>query len=477
MKPGTARMFPDFSASTTSDKMAIARVIMNTSRRDLAAAAAFTMVPRHVLGGAGYKPPSEKLNIAGVGVGGMGAVYLRNMESENITALCDVDHTLAAKTFDRYPNAVRYKDFRQMLEKEKGIDAVVIGTPDHTHAAIAMAAMSLGKHVYCAKPITRTLYEARLLAKTAREKKVATQMSVQSCASEAACSTAEWVLSGAIGKVREVHVWSDRPVWPQGLPRPSGNPPVPENIDWDLWLGPAPERPYHPAYHPFVWRGWYDFGTGAVGDMGCHTLHIIVRALRLGQPLGVQATTTCMIQSSLEEVDGEMRLRPKKVNCPETFPHSAIITWDFPARGALPPVRLTWYEGGLKPPRPVELPQDQQLKAAGILFIGDKGTVLSDFSGGATLLPAGKFKDTNPPPKKLPRTAGHYQEFIDACKGGKPANCNFEFGGLLAEITLLGTVAMRSGKYLAWDAAGLQFTNDAEANQFINPPRRSGWSL
>jgi hypothetical protein len=231
------------------------------------ALAAFTILPRHVLGGAGYKPPSEKLNIAGVGVGGMGANYLRNCESENIVALCDVDDTYAAKTFARYPSARTYRDFRVMLEKEKGIDAMVIGTPDHTHAVVAMAAMRLGKHVYCAKPVTRTIFEARQLAKAAREAKVATQMSVQSCASDAACSTAEWVQAGAVGAVREVHVWTDRPIWPQGLARPEDSFIVPSTLDWDLWLGPAPRRPYHPIYHPFNFRGWCDFGTGALGDI------------------------------------------------------------------------------------------------------------------------------------------------------------------------------------------------------------------
>jgi hypothetical protein len=266
----------------------------NLSRREFTprAAAALTgimLLPRHVLGGPGHTAPSDKLNLAGVGVGGMGAEYLKNLESENIVALCDLDSDKAAKTFNRYPAAKTYIDFREMLEKEKGIDAVVIGTPDHTHAAVAMAALQLRKHVYCAKPMTRTIHEARAVVKAAREAKVATQMSVQSCASEEACATAEWVRAGAVGEVREVHVWTDRPVWPQGLTRSDDAPPVPPTFAWDLWLGPAPARPYHPVYHPFRWRGWYDFGTGALGDMGCHTFHVIFQALRLEHPTRVQA--------------------------------------------------------------------------------------------------------------------------------------------------------------------------------------------
>ena len=439
--------------------------------------AAFTILPRSVLGGAGYTPPSDKLNIAGVGIGGMGGSYLRNVESENIAALCDVDDKVAAATFNRYPAATRYRDFRIMLEKEKGIDAVVIGTPDHTHAVVAMAAFQLRKHVYCAKPMTRTIYEARTLARKAKETGVATQMSVQSCASDAACSTAEWVQGGAVGTVREVHVWSDRPVWPQGLARPEDSPPAPENLDWDLWLGPAPKRPFHPAYHPFMWRGWLDFGTGAVGDMGCHTLHVIVRALKLEHPARIHSTSNRVVRSSLKLVDGKMSLRPEIAAFAETFPLASIITWDFPARGALPPVRVTWYEGGLKPPRPADLPPSEALKADGILFIGDKGTLLSGFTGGPRLLPEARMSEYTPPPKTIPRTAGHYEEWIAACKGGPPANCNFEFGGLLTEIGLLGTLAVRTGKVLEWDPENLRITNEPDANQYIQEPYRQGWSL
>jgi len=448
---------------------------MRVTRRHVLPAIA--ILPRHVLGGRGYTPPSDKLNLAGIGVGGMGAVYLRTCESENIVALCDVDDSYAARTFARYPAAKTYRDFRVMLEKEKGIDGVLIGTPDHTHAMIAKAAMELGKHIYCAKPMTRTIREARLLARAAREAKVATQMSVQSCASEAACATAEWVRSGVTGAVREVHVWSDRPVWPQGIERPAETPPVPRELDWNLWLGPAPQRPYHPIYHPFNWRGWYDFGTGALGDMGCHTLHVIFRALDLGHPLSVQASASFVMQPASKEEADEPWMRARRAKLAETFPHASIVTWSFPARGALPPVRLTWYDGGLKPPRPPEMAPDRELGDDGILFIGEKGVLLSGFTGGPKLLPESRNRDFAPPPPTLPRSSGHYQEWIASCKGGPPANCNFDFGSLLTEVALLGTIAQRTGRFLAWDSENLRFLNDAEANRHIDEPRRAGWAL
>ena len=265
-----------------------------------AGGAAFTIVPRHVLGGAGQTPPSDKLNIAGIGVGGRGADDLRELESHNIVALCDVDWRAAAGTFRRFPNARKYKDFREMLDKEdRSIDAVIVATPDHVHAAASMAAIRRGKHVYCEKPLTHSVHEARLLAEAAREHKVATQMGNQGQAGEEVRLLCEAIWDGAIGQVREVHVWTDRPLnginavyWPQGVDRPTDTPPVPEGVDWDLWLGPAPWRPYHPAYLPFKWRGWWDFGTGALGDIGCHSLDPVFRALRLGHPVSVEACCT-----------------------------------------------------------------------------------------------------------------------------------------------------------------------------------------
>ena len=452
------------------------------SRREFApraatALAGIMLLPRHVLGGRGYTPPSDKLNIAGVGVGGMGGNYLKNLESENIVALCDVDSVKAAKIFQRYPQARTYRDFREMLEKEKGIDAVVIGTPDHTHAAVAMAAFQLRKPVYCAKPMTRTIYEARKLVAAAREAKVATQMSVQSCASEDACATAEWVRAGAVGEVREVEVWSDRPLWPQGLTRPSETPPVPSTFDWDLWLGPSPERPYHPEYHPMRWRGWHDFGTGSLGDMGCHTFHVIWQSLRLEPPTRVQACwNLTKLPAYGNDADPDWTLS-KTAKFPETFPMSSVVTWDFPARHKLPPVRLRWYDGGLQPPQPEGWPHAKEFPASGILFYGNKGVLFSEFSGGPMIVTRDRKKGFTPPRKTLPRSVGHYQEFINAAKGGQPPSCNFDFGGVLTEIVLLGTIAQRLGKVLEWDAANGRFTNSEAANDLIQPAYRNGWSI
>jgi predicted dehydrogenase len=362
-----------------------------------------------------------------------------------------------------------------MIEKEKGIDAVIIGTPDHAHAEVAMAAIQLGKHVYCAKPMTRTVPESREVTRAAREAKVATQMSVQSCASESACAAAELVKSGAIGLVREVHVWTDRPVWPQGLYRPAETAPVPANLDWDLWLGTAPKRPYNPIYHPFNWRGWFDFGTGALGDMALHTFHVVFRALNLTHPMSVSSSTTMVAEPAPPGQANPTWSRIRLVRYPETFPHSAIVTWDFPARGGQPPVRLHWYDGGLKPPRPADLEPGRTLRAEGSLYVGDRGSLLIAGSGGGgdgpdtgrILLPAARFKDFTPPPKTLERTKGHYEEWVAAAKGGPPANCNFDFASLLNECALLGVISTRTGKHLLWDAAAMRFTNDEAANQFL----------
>lgn len=444
----------------------------NLTRRQFvagaAAAAAFTIVPREAFGA------NEKLNIAAVGVGGMGGEYVRGCERENIVALCDADEGYSARTRGRYPKAKYYRDYRDMLEKEKDVDAVIIGTPDHTHAVIAMAAMRLGKAVYCAKPMTRTLHEVRTLSTYAREHKIATQMSVQSCASDAACNTAEWVQSGIIGPVREVHVWSDRPIWPQGLARPTDTPPVPAGLDWDLWLGPAPARPYHPVYHPFRFRGWIDFGTGALGDMACHTFHVIFRALNLGQPTSVSASIPFIQQAVINGTS----VGTRKAQFPETFPIASIVTWDFPARGEQPPVRMTWYDGGLKPPRPRDLDKDVPMPGDGLYFVGDKGVLWSGFTGGPKLLSEELRKSFTPPAKTLKRTTDHYGEWCAAAKGGPPAACEFGFGGLLTETALLGVLAQRNpGELLQWDAENLRIPNNDAANKMINPPYREGWTL
>jgi hypothetical protein len=456
----------------------------NLSRRAFtpAAVAAFSFVPRHVLGGMNQAAPSDKLNIAAVGIGGMGQNYIKGCESENIAALCDVDETFAAPVFARYPHARRYRDYRVMLEKEIGIDAVIVGTPDHTHAVVASAAIKLGKHVYCAKPMARTVYEARQIAKAAREAKVATQMSTQSIASETACLTEELIQSGAIGPVREVHVWTDRPVWPQGMRRPPEKPRVPSHLAWDLWIGPAPMRPYHPLYHPFNFRGWYDFGTGALGDMALHTFHVVFRALKLTYPTRVSSSTTLVCEVA-PPGQADPGWKTRRVKFPESFPHSEMITWDFPARGGSPPVRLHWYDGGLKPPRPVDMDFGQSLPPEGSYYVGDNGILLilgtagGPSDGGRVLLPAARFRDFTPPPKTIQRTIGHYQEWIAAAKGGPPANCNFDFASLIAETALIGVISARTGKHLAWDAENMRFTNDAQANQLVTPEFRTGWAL
>jgi len=419
------------------------------SRRDFmgaaAAVAAFTIVPRHVLGGPRQIPPSEKLNIAGIGVGGQGGGDLSSLSSQNIVALCDVDWRQAAGTFKRYPDARKYKDFREMLDKEdKNIDAVVVATPDHVHAVASMAAIKRGKHVYCEKPLTHSVYEARMVAQAAREHKVATQMGNQGQASEQTRLMCEYIWAGAIGPVREVHVWTDRPLrglsdvyWPQGVGRPEETPPVPDTLDWNLWLGPAPERPYHPAYVPFSWRGWWDFGTGALGDIGCHSIDPIWRALKLNAPLSVEASCTLVNN--------------------ETYPVASMVTYHFGARGDMPPVKLTWYDGGLRPPRPEGLEDNQQFGDNGTLFVGDKGKMF-----GYMVIPESRRKEFGKPPQVLERSPGHHQEWIDACKGGKPAGSNFDHAGPLAEAVLLGNVALRPAikekltrLTLLWDSANM----------------------
>jgi len=431
-----------------------------------AAAAPFVIVPRYVLGGTGHTPPSEKLNIAGIGVGGRGASDLAELESENIVALCDVDEERAAGTFKKYPKATRYRDFRRMLDKEKEIDAVVVATPDHTHAVASMMAIKLGKHVYCEKPLTRTILEARRLAEAAREAKVATQMGNQGMAFEGNRLINEWIWDGAIGPVREVHAWSDRPThhgklyWAQGIERPEDTPPVPDTLDWDLWLGPAPYRPYHPAYVPFAWRGWWDFGSGGLGDMGIHNLAPVFSALKLGPPSSVESSSTLVFE--------------------ETLPLACTVHYEFPARGDMPPVRLHWYDGGIIPPRPEELEDDRELsREDGVIFVGDKGKLLVEGWGGHSprLIPESKMKAYERPPKTLPRSVGHHKEWIQACKGGEPGRSNFDVAGPLTEAVLLGTLSVRTGKRLLWDPANMTVTNAPEANAFLDYEYRKGWTL
>jgi len=318
--------------------------------------------------------------------------------------------------------------------------------------------MKKGKHVYCQKPLTHSVEEARRVAEVARETKVATQVAVGNQASEATRQLCEWVWAGAIGPVRQVLNWSDRPYWAQGIDRPAGEDPVPAGLNWDLWLGPAPARPFLNLYQPFVWRGWTDFGTGALGDMGCYSFDTIFRVLKLGAPSHVEASAT-------------------KVH-PETFPVASIVHFDFPARGSMPPVRLTWSDGGLKPPRPADLPAEPGFDKDGLLFVGDRGTILCGFNGAKPrLIPEVRMKAFKPPAPTLPRSPGHDREWIDACKGGPTPGANFEFAGMVTEALLLGNVALRAEKELQWDGAARTITNAPEANALLGTRYRDGWGI
>jgi predicted dehydrogenase len=422
----------------------------------------------------GGTPPSEKLNVAGIGVGGMGKSNLKNLSDENIVAICDVDEKYAGKVFDEYPQAKKYSDFRKMLEKQKEIDAVVVATPDHTHAVISMMAMKMGKHVYCQKPLTHSVYEARMLTEAAREYKVATQMGNQGHSGEGVRLVCEWIWDGAIGAVREVHAWTNRPVWPQGIDRPQESPAVPATLDWDLWLGPAPVRPYHPSYLPFNWRAWLDFGTGALGDMACHVLDPVFWALKLGYPTAVEACHSYEVREMWKRVDNK-----------ETYPSASIVRYEFPAREDMPPVKLKWYDGGMLPPRPEELERGRKTgkEGSGVIFVGDKGKLMCGTYGDSPrLIPETRMREYKRPPKTLPRiegdVGGHEKNWVRACKGGEPACSNFDYAGFLTEAVLMGNLAIRNpGERLNWDGPNMTVTNVAEANEYVRRQYREGWTL
>jgi predicted dehydrogenase len=443
-----------------------------------AASAAFMVMPRHVVGGPGFVAPSDKLNIAGVGIGGMGRNNIKACAAaENIVALCDVDQDYAAKIFKLYPKAKQHIDYRKMLESQKDIDALIIATPDHSHAVIAMAAMQLGKHIYVQKPITHSVYEARRLTEAARKYKVVTQMGNQGHSGEGTRLIKEWIQDGAIGPVHEVHAWTNRPVWPQGVEvdRPAETPPVPDTLNWDLWLGPAPYRAYHPVYLPDKWRAWWDFGTGSLGDLGCHILDAPFWALDLKYPESVEGNISTYWEAFWQYTE------PKN----ETYPRSSIVRYKFPARGDMPPVKLTWWDGGLMPPRPEELEEGRKMgdEDGGLLFFGEKGKLMTGCYGkGPRLIPEAKMREYQKPAPTLDRVEdgieGHERDWVRACKGGKPASSNFDHSGPLSEMVLMGNLAVRfPQRRLLWDGINMQVTNDPEADAYVKREYREGWML
>ncbi|MDZ7345661.1 MAG: Gfo/Idh/MocA family oxidoreductase [candidate division KSB1 bacterium] len=434
----------------------------------MAAASAFTIVPRRVLGGPGYQAPSDTLNIACVGVGGMGQNNVHEMATENIVALCDVDWNFAAPVFEKYPKARRFKDYRAMFDECKEIDAVIIATPDHTHAIITLAAMELGKHVYTQKPLTHTVAEARQLSEAAaKNPKLVTQMGNQGHSGEEIRLECEWIQDGAIGPVHEVHVWTDRPVWPQGIYERPAEMEIPSGLDWDLWIGPARFRPYNKIYHPFNWRGWWDFGTGALGDMGCHMIDHPYTALKLKYPKSVTASFAMDFKD-----DNIWEKRPLS----ETFPRASIVTYYFPEREGMPPVKLIWYDGGLQPPRPEELEPNRRMPINGQLYVGEKGKLLSG-DGMTRLIPESAMRAYKVPPKTIPRIDGsHEQNFIKAIKEGKPSSAPFSYAGPLTETVLLGNIALKFPyQSLEFDPEAMVVKGNDEATAMLRTDYRKGW--
>ena len=452
------------------------------SRRDLlqasAAAATFTIIPHHVLGGQGQPSANERLNIAAVGVGGMGANNLSACAGENIVALCDVDAGgYAAKTIAKYPGAKTYKDFRVMFDRQKDIDAVIVATPDHTHAVVALAAIRRGKHVYVQKPLTHSVYKARVLVEEARKYRVMTQMGNQGHSGDGPRLISEWITDGIIGAVREVHCWTNRPVWPQSIEveRPKETPPVPSTLDWDLWIGPAPMRPYHSSYHPGTWRAWWDFGTGSLGDLGCHIMDPAFWALKLKYPVSVEGCISTYWEGLWRKTE------PKN----EQYPRSTIVRYKFPARDGMPEVKLTWWDGGMMPERPEVLEKGRRMgdDDGGVLFIGDKGLLMCGcFGKGARLIPESRMKEYKKPAPTLPRVpggeSGHERDWVRSCKDGKPSSASFDYSGSFAETVLMGNLAIRFPfRELQWDGEKMEVTNDKDANTYVRRQYRSGWTL
>lgn len=444
--------------------------IPNISRRSFLKSASFASAAGvafpHILRSQGGVPPGNKLNLACIGVGGRGHAAVTALKDENLVAFCDVDDTRAARAFKEFPAVPRFRDYRKMLEQlGNTIDAVTISTPDHMHFPIAMAAMALGKHVFVEKPMAHTIAETRILARVAREKKVATQMGNQGHAGEGIRLLKEWVQAGVLGDVREIHSWTDRPIWPQGVAAPDHSkfiPVVPETLDWDLWLGVASPRAYDPAYLPFKWRGYWDFGTGALGDMGCHMMDGGFWAFDLGAPAAVEAISA----------------RHTAVSAPT----GSVITYEFAARGAMPALKWVWYDGGMQPPLADWLGEGRTMPENGTYIIGSKASVFADanyFS--VRIVPEAKMQEltSSLPPKTIRRIPGgnHFKEWAAACKGGEPAGANFDYAARLTEMVLLSNVAVRAGRRIEWDGAGMKVTNVAAANQFVAKEYRAGFGV
>jgi predicted dehydrogenase len=434
--------------------------------RRTAAATAASLVSAHLLGRAGAASPNRKLNLALIGVGGRGGANLNGVKSENIVALCDVDQARAVRALEAHPDARLFSDFRVMLDRmHREIDGVVVSTPDHTHAPAVLRAIGLGKHVFCEKPLAHSLHDVRRITIAAREAKVATQLGNQGHSSESIRQFVEMIRDGAIGTVREVHAWCQNSYRPRDFTvRPEETPPVPDSLDWDLWLGPAPARPYHPVYHPGRWRGWVDFGTGIIGDWTCHVVDPVFWALNLGSPASV-------IAHAEDYNDPKVRA--------ETFPRASRLQFEFPARGQQPPVRLHWYSG-CQPERPEELEPNRNLVGIGAIVVGDQGKIMygSHGAAGAQLIPASKNAAYQRPARTLPRSRGHHEDWLEACKGGSPAGSNFNYGGPLTEVALLGVLALRfNGQKLEWNPQSMQVSNLPEANRYVAPACRGGWQV
>jgi predicted dehydrogenase len=465
----------------------------NFIRNTSLAATGFFIVPRHVLG-RGYVAPSDKLRIAGIGVGGKGQSDLSEFAKSpkaSIVALCDVDDRSAVKSRTNFPNAKYYKDFREMLDKEKNnIDACSISTPDNTHAVATLAAMQLGKHVYTQKPLTHDIFEARVLTDAAKRYKVVTQMGNQGGSGDGVRKMKEMVDAGLIGDVHTVHCWTNRPVWPQGIPTPTGNFEVPPELNWDLWLGPAKKIDYHPNYLPFNWRGWWAFGTGALGDMACHIMDPVFRILPIDYPTEVEAS-----------VSGNWKGFFAEGNYVDSCPPSSIIHLGYPRKDGKGKIKVSWMDGGLLPERPDELGPDEEMGNwdGGVIFEGTKGKIVADcYGANPRLLPTKRMTETNMPAEKIKRVPeGHYVQWVNACIDGYGKGVTsspFEYAGPFTESILIGNLAIRSwmmqnpkmkgwgDKYLGrkkllWDAKNMKITNFDEANQFVKRDYRDGWKL